>query len=104
MKPYALQTYVAAVAALAAAAAAATALLSDAGIGDRPWLIAAFAAAIVVEHLFGTRVAHERDQGETTTHEESFLVAAAFLLAPLGVLAVFAAGFAGGNVLMRRSR
>ena len=103
MRRRGLLAYVGTVAALAGAAIVAVALGQDAAAFERPWLIAAFAAAIVVEHLFATRLAHEGDQGETTTHEESFLVAAAFLLAPLDVLAVFAAGFLGGNLLLRRS-
>ncbi len=97
-----LHAYVAAVAALAAGTVVHTAVLSDARLGDRPWLVLAFAAAITVEHLFSTRLVRGRSEGETTTHEESYLVAAAFVLGPLGVVAVLGAGFAGGNVLLRR--
>ena len=102
MKRHALRAYVAGVTALCGAAVIVAAVVWDGGVGDRPWLVFAFAAAIAVEHLFGTSLAHEGGQRETTTHEESFLVAAAFLVPPLGILAVFAAGFAAGNVLMRR--
>ena len=95
--------YVAAVCVLSAAAAVALAAVSHSqGLG-RPWLIAAFAGAIALEHLFETRLPRKRDQGESTTHEESFLVAMALLAPPLSVVVAFAAGFFAGNLMRRRS-
>lgn len=102
MRRSALHAYVGAVAALAGGAFVLAAVFTEGVLGERPWLVVALAAAITVEHLFSTRVAHDRREGETTTHEESYLIAGAFLLAPVGVLTVFAVGFAGGNVLLRR--
>ncbi|MDQ3992659.1 MAG: PAS domain S-box protein, partial [Actinomycetota bacterium] len=95
--------YVAAVCALAVVSAAALAALDGYhGLG-RPWLIAAFAGAIALEHLFETRLLRKPGQGESTTHEESFLVAMALLAPPLAVVIAFAAGFLAGNVVRRRS-
>jgi PAS domain S-box-containing protein len=71
---------------------------------DREWLVVAVAALIGFEHVFGTRIVRRGPQGETTTHEEAYVVALALLEpAPAVVLAV-AVGFAIGNVITRRSR
>ena len=95
--------FVTAVCAVAAASAAALVAVSGSqGLG-RPWLIAAFAGAIALEHLYETRLLRKRDHGESTTHEESFLVAMTLLAPPLSVVVAFAAGFLAGNVIRRRS-
>ncbi len=71
---------------------------------DEPWLIAAFAGVIVLQHLFETRLVRGREQGESVIHEESVLVAMALLASPLSIVIVFAAGFAAANLLLRRER
>ena len=103
MLPPSVGRYVTAVCALSALAAAVLAAVSGSeGVGAL-WLIAAFAGAIVVEHLFETRLLRGPHQGESTTHEESFLVAMTLLAPPLGVVLAFAAGFLAGNLVRRRS-
>lgn len=101
MRPLSLRLYVAAILLLAALAAIALTAISGEGV-EREWLIAVFAALIAAEHLFETRLVHEGEQGESTTHEESFLVAMAFLASPPSVVLAFGIGFLAGNVLRRR--
>ena len=97
-----LRLYVALVA-LAAGGFLSVLALSEIGGGlDRPWLIPLFAALIVLEHFFETRLVRRGEQGESYSHEESFLVAMAMVASPLDVLLTFAIGFLVGNVLLRR--
>lgn len=96
-----LRPYVAAVSLLALAGLSALATISDDPL-DRAWLIAAFAAVIAAEHLFETRIVWKGAEGESTFHEESFLVAMALLAPPLAVGLAFAAGFLAGGLISRR--
>ena len=98
--PLPLRLYVASVAVVAAFLAAAVARASGTDIG-REWLVLVFAALIALEHVFESRLVREGEQGETTTHEESFLVALALLAPPLAVVAAFAGGFLAAVVLKR---
>ena len=97
-----IRLFVAFVALLSVLAVGALAAVAGGGAFERPWLALAFAAAIALEHVFETRLVVEGEQGESTTHEESFLVAMAFLTTPLAVALTFALGFLAGNVLRRR--
>lgn len=104
MLPLRVRAYVTGVWILAGAGLLAAVLATgDYGL-DEPWLIAAFAGVIVVQHLFETRLVRGREQGESVTHEESVLVAMALIASPLSVVIVFAAGFAVANLLLRRER
>ena len=95
-------TYVGAVTVAAVAAVVALAAAPGPGFDD-PLLIALFGALIVGEHLFEARLVRDGEQGESTTHEESFFVAMTLLASPLAVVAAFAAGFLVGNVVRRRA-
>ena len=97
-----IRLFVALVGLLSVLAVAALAAVSGGDALERPWLALAFAAAIALEHLFETRLVVEGEQGESTTHEESFLVAMAFLTTSLAIALTFALGFLAGNVLRRR--
>src|SRR5215213_9889564 len=79
-------------------------LLAVAGrpLVDRPVLVLAVAALIGLEHLFATRLLRERTQGETTTHEEAYIVTLALLEPAPAVVAAVALGFAIGSVVTRR--
>src|SRR5215213_4171736 len=79
-------------------------LLAVAGrpLVDRPVLVLAVAALIGLEHLFATRLLRERTQGETTTHEEAYIVTLALLEPAPAVVAAVALGFVVGSVLSRR--
>ena len=96
----AVRIYVACTSLLAVAAVAALAVV-DPRL-ERLWLTGAFAALIALEHLFETRLVRRGEQGESYSHEESFLAAMALLASPISVVAAFGAGFLAGNVLMRR--
>ncbi|HWG55323.1 MAG TPA: ATP-binding protein [Gaiellaceae bacterium] len=103
MRPARLHLYVALVA--LAAAGAVAAVVAAAGEGthvERPLLVAAVAALVAAEHLFGTRIRRGRGHGETTTHEEAYIVFLALLEPPLSVVVAIAAGFVIGSVLVRR--
>ncbi len=92
-----LRLYVGLVA-LAALAVVLVLAVTDAGGGlDEPWLILPFAAVIALEHLFDTRIARSSEEGESYSHEESFLVAMAMVAPPLAVVLAFAAGFLAGG-------
>jgi PAS domain S-box-containing protein len=69
----------------------------------RWWLVAAVATLIGFEHLFGTRLVRYGSQGETTTHEEAYIVALALLEPTPAVVAAVSLGFALGSVMTGRS-
>src|SRR5687767_5285962 len=87
---------------LAVAAVALLLAVADGPVVDRPVLVAAVAALIGLEHLFGTRLVRRGPQGETTTHEEAYLVALALLEPAPAVVAAVAVGFTIGSVVTRR--
>ena len=79
-------------------------LLSVAGhpYVDRWWLPLSVAALIGLEHLFGTRLVRAGAQGETTTHEEAYIVALALLEPTPSVVLAVALGFTIGSFVVRR--
>jgi PAS domain S-box-containing protein len=97
------RVYVVLTALLAVAAWGALLAVDDGPPIDRLWLVAAVAALIGLEHLFGTRFVRSGSQGETTTHEEAYIVALALLEPAPAVVAAVALGFALGSVVTRRS-
>jgi len=102
--PSAARAYVALTALLAVGAVALLIAVHDGPLVDRPLLIAAVAALIGLEHLFGTRLVRGGAQGETTTHEEAYIVALALLEPAPAVVAAVALGFAIGGLVTRRGR
>ena len=98
-----VRAYVAGIAVLAAVAAAALVAVDAGETIDEPWLLVTFAALIALEHLFATRLVRKGGQGESYSHEESFLVAMAMLASPLSVVSAFGAGFLAGNVMLSRA-
>jgi PAS domain S-box-containing protein len=100
--PPAVRAYVALTALLAVAAVALLVAIAGTPLVDRPALVAAFAALIGLEHLFGTRLVRGGPTGETTTHEEAYIVALALLEPSPSVVAAVALGFAVGSVVTRR--
>jgi len=100
----AARAYVALTAVLAAGAVALLLAIDDGPLVDRPALVAAVAVLIGLEHFFGTRLVRGGSQGETTTHEEAYIVALALLEPAPAVVAAVAIGFAIGSVVTRRSR
>jgi PAS domain S-box-containing protein len=78
-------------------------LAADRGpAADRPLLVGLVALLIAAEHRFATRIVRGRRQGETTTHEEAYIVFLALVEPATAVLAAIVLGFALGNVLARR--
>ncbi len=102
MLPLSLRLYVVAVSALAAVLLSALAVFDERDTFDRPWLAVVFASLIALEHLFETRLVHAGEEGESYSHEESFLVAMALLASPLSVALTFAVGFLVGSLILRR--
>src|SRR5215212_2495276 len=100
----AVRLYVALTALLALAAAALLVGITGRPLVDRPAVVIAFAALIGLEHLFGTRLVRGGATGETTTHEEAYIVALALLEPSVAVVAAVALGFAVGSVVTRRGR
>jgi PAS domain S-box-containing protein len=100
--PSAARAYVALTAGLAVAAVALLLAVDEGPLVDRPVLVAAVAALIGLEHLFGTRLVREGPQGETTTHEEAYIVALALIEPAPAVVAAVALGFVVGSVVTRR--
>src|SRR4051812_47005401 len=103
MLPFAARAYVALTAVLAAGAVALLLVVDEGPRVDRPALVAAVALLIGLEHFFGTRLVRGGPQGETTTHEEAYVVALALLEPAPAVVAAVAIGFAVGSVVTRRS-
>lgn len=97
-----IRLYVAAVSILAATLVVVLAQTSEGDLLDRPWLTALFAALLALEHPFEIRLAR-RGHGESTSNEEAIFAAMVFLTSPLAVVLAIAAGFAAGNVLLRRT-
>ena len=102
MLPQRAQAYVALTAGFAIAAVALLLIVGGRPLVDRPWLPLAVAGLIGIEHLFGTRLVRRGAQGETTTHEEAYIVALALLEPAPAVVAAVAIGFAVGSVVTRR--
>ena len=100
--PARARAYIAVTAALAIASVALLLAIHDGPLVDRPLLVAAVAALIGLEHLFGTRLVRRGPQGETTTHEEAYIVALALLEPAPAVVAAVAVGFAIGSIVTRR--
>jgi hypothetical protein len=100
--PFAARAYVALTALLAVGAVALLLAVDEGPLVDRPAPVAAVAALIGLEHLFGTPLVRAGPQGETTTHEEAYIVALALLEPAPSVVAAVAVGFAIG-VVTRRS-
>ena len=97
-----IRLYVAATALLAATLVVALAQASEGDMLERAWLTALFAALLALEHPFEIRLAR-RGHGESTSNEEAIFAAMVFLTSPLAVVLAIAAGFAAGNVLLRRT-
>jgi PAS domain S-box-containing protein len=97
-----IRLYVAATALLAATLVVALAQTSEGDMLERAWLTALFAALLALEHPFEIRLAR-RGHGESTSNEEAIFAAMVFLTSPLAVVLAIAAGFAAGNVLLRRT-
>jgi len=100
--PQRAQAYVALTAALAIAAVVLLLVVGERPLVDREWLLLAVAGLIGLEHLFGTRLARGGAQGETTTHEEAYIVALALLEPAPAVVAAVALGFTAGSFVTRR--
>jgi PAS domain S-box-containing protein len=98
----AVRAYVALTALLAVASVVLLTAVAGTPLVDRPWLVAAFAAVIGLEHLFGTRLVRGGPTGETTTHEEAYIVALALLEPSPAVVAAVTLGFVFGSVVTRR--
>src|SRR5215212_6292567 len=98
----AVRLYVALTALLALAAAALLVGITGRPLVDRPAVVIAFAALIGLEHLFGTRLVRGGATGETTTHEEAYIVALALLEPAPAVVVAVALGFAFGGAMTRR--
>jgi PAS domain S-box-containing protein len=96
------QAYVVATAGLAIVAVALLLAVAGRPFVDRWWLPLSVAALIGLEHLFGTRLVRAGAQGETTTHEEAYIVALALLEPTPAVVLAVALGFTLGSVLVRR--
>src|SRR5215218_8483533 len=96
------QAYVAATAGLAVVAVALLLAVAGRPFVDRWWLPLSVAALIALEHLFGTRLVRAGAQGETTTHEEAYIVALALLEPTPSVVLAVALGFTFGSILVRR--
>jgi two-component system, OmpR family, phosphate regulon sensor histidine kinase PhoR len=97
-----VRLYVAAISILAATLVVVLAETSDGGLLERPWLTVLFATVLALEHPFEIRLAR-RQHGESTSNEEAIFAAMVFLTSPLAVVLAIAAGFAAGNVLLRRT-
>jgi PAS domain S-box-containing protein len=100
--PVPIRLYVAAISILAATLVVALAQTSEGPLLERLWLTALFAALIALEHPFEIRLAR-RGHGESTSNEEAIFAAMVFLTSPLAVILAIAAGFAAGNILLRRT-
>ncbi len=98
----AVRTYIALIALLAVAAVGLLLVVAGTPFVDSPALVLAFALAIGLEHLFGTRLVRGGSTGETTTHEEAYIVALALLEPTPAVVAAVALGFVLGSVVTRR--
>jgi PAS domain S-box-containing protein len=97
-----IRLYVAAISILAATLVVVLAQTSDGALLERLWLTALFAALLALQHPFEIRLAR-RGHGESTSNEEAIFAAMVFLTSPLAVVLAIAAGFAVGNVLVRRT-
>ena len=97
-----IRLYVAAISILAATLVVVLAWTSEGNLLERLWLTALFAALLAFEHPFEIRLAR-RGHGESTSNEEAIFAAMVFLTSPLAVVLAIAAGFAAGNVLLRRT-
>jgi PAS domain S-box-containing protein len=97
------RAFIALTALLAVGAVALLLAVHDGPLVDRPLLVGAVAALIGLEHLFGTRLVRRGPQGETTTHEEAYIVALALLEPTPAVVAAVALGFAIGALVTRRN-
>ena len=102
MLPPRAQAYVALTAGLALVAVALLLAVAGRPYVDRWWLPLSVAALIGLEHLFGTRLVRSGAQGETTTHEEAYIVALALLEPTPSVVLAVALGFTIGSVVVRR--
>jgi len=100
--PKRAQAYVVLTAGLAVAAVVLLLVVGERPFVDRPWLVLSVAGLIGVEHLFGTTLLRSGAQGETTTHEEAYIVALALLEPAPAVVAAVALGFAIGSIVARR--
>jgi PAS domain S-box-containing protein len=100
--PQRAQAYVALTAGLAIAAVAVLLVVGERPLVDREWLALAVAGLIGLEHLFGTRLVRGGAQGETTTHEEAYIVALALLEPAPAVVAAVVLGFTIGSFVTRR--
>jgi PAS domain S-box-containing protein len=96
------QAYVVATAGLAIVAVALLLAVAGRPYVDRWWLPLSVAALIGLEHLFGTRLVRAGAQGETTTHEEAYIVALALLEPTPSVVLAVALGFTIGSFVVRR--
>jgi hypothetical protein len=95
--PPGARVFIAVIALLALGAVALLVAVADGPFVERPLLVAAVALLIGLEHLFGTRLVRRGPQGETTTHEEAYIVALALLEPTPAVVGAVAVGFALGS-------
>jgi len=102
--PQGARAFIAVIALLALGAVALLVGVADGPTVERPVLVAAVAVLIGLEHLFATRLVRRGQQGETTTHEEAYIVALALLEPAPAVVIAVAVGFVLGSVLTRRER
>ena len=102
MRPLSVRSYIATIAALAVASSAALFAVTEQPFVERPLLVAVVALLIAAEHLFSTRIAHGLREGETTTHEEAYIVFLALLEPAVATAAAVVLGFLVGNVVTRR--
>ncbi len=84
--PLRVRIYVVAVSALGAAGAAATLVLAGPGWGERWWIAPAFAAVLLVGSLHNLRSTVRGREGQSTTHDESLIVALLFLSPAAAIL------------------
>jgi PAS domain S-box-containing protein len=100
--PFRVRAYVGAVCVLGAACAAATLAVGGSHWGERWWIAPAFAAVLLVGFLWNHRRIIRGDEGHTTTHDESLLVALLFLASPAAILVSFVAATLLAMLALRR--
>ena len=71
---------------------------------ERAWLAPVVAALLAASHLGEKRLLRSGGQGETLSHEETYVVLLALLASPLVGTVGFAAGYTLGSWIVRRDR
>jgi PAS domain S-box-containing protein len=102
--PDSVRRFVAATCALALCTAAAL-FVVDHSFGRRDlWVALGTTALLAVEYWNGARYRHRRDEGESISHDESLIVAGAFLAGPLALVAAFSLAIAVADTGLGRPR